>query len=74
MQWNSGKNLGFSEAEEDKLYLPVDSDVVQYYKNNSEADNDTFIPVAESQMLRPDSLYNVVKNVLKLNAIMFSSF
>ena len=66
MQWNSGKNLGFSEAEEDKLYLPVDSDVVQYYKNNSEADNDTFIPVAESQMLRPDSLYNVVKNVLKL--------
>ncbi|MEE8886557.1 MAG: alpha-amylase family glycosyl hydrolase [Eubacteriales bacterium] len=25
MQWTSGKNAGFSDAEEDQLYLPVDS-------------------------------------------------
>ena len=25
MQWSAGKNLGFSTAESDKIYLPVDS-------------------------------------------------
>jgi maltose alpha-D-glucosyltransferase/alpha-amylase len=25
MQWNSGKNMGFSEAEAEKLYYPVDT-------------------------------------------------
>ena len=25
MQWNAGKNLGFSDADADKLYLPVDA-------------------------------------------------
>ena len=28
MQWNAGKNLGFSEGSEDSLYLPVEEDAL----------------------------------------------
>lgn len=52
MQWNKGKNSGFSVAEEDKLYLPVDK----------AADaNDV-----ESQMADENSLYSEVKKLIEI--------
>jgi len=52
MQWNAGKNAGFSSAEECQLYLPVD------------AEKDT-LNVA-SQENDPKSLLNKVKTLLRL--------
>ena len=52
MQWNRGKNLGFSEGCPDSLYLPVDP----------AAD----APTVEEQENRPDSLLNTVKALLAL--------
>ena len=52
MQWNSGKNLGFSDAEPEALYLPVDP-----------AED---APTVEAQAEDPDSLLNTVKAILAL--------
>ena len=52
MQWNAGKNLGFSEGCADALYLPVDP----------AAD----APTVEAQEDQPDSLLNTVRALLKL--------
>ncbi|WP_026510244.1 alpha-amylase family glycosyl hydrolase [Butyrivibrio sp. LC3010] len=52
MQWNKGKNLGFSEGCKDSLYLPVD-----------EAED---APTVEEQEKDKDSLLNVVKELLNL--------
>ena len=51
MQWSRGKNLGFSEADEQKLYLPVD--------NAADAPN-----VADEEA-DPDSLLNTVREVIR---------
>ena len=55
MQWNEGKNLGFSEAAADKLYLPVDP--------SGDAPN------VSSQEKDEDSLLNTVKKLLSLRSI-----
>ena len=52
MQWTSGKNLGFSEADADRLYLPVDP----------AAD----APTVEAQAKDADSLYQTIRALLKL--------
>lgn len=52
MQWNRGKNLGFSTADEDSLYLPVDK-----------SDN---APTVEAQLNDENSLLNTVKRIIKL--------
>jgi maltose alpha-D-glucosyltransferase/alpha-amylase len=52
MQWNSGKNLGFSEAPMNALYLPVDPSVDA--------------PTVESAKADQDSLYHIVKDLLAL--------
>ncbi|MDR1898423.1 MAG: hypothetical protein LBQ55_00260 [Treponema sp.] len=52
MQWKPGKNLGFSGAGADKLYLPVDP--------SPEA------PTVEAQEKDPGSLLSTVKALLKL--------
>lgn len=52
MQWSNGKNLGFSAAEPEKLYLPVDA----------AAD----APNVESQINNPSSLLNKVKELIHL--------
>jgi maltose alpha-D-glucosyltransferase/alpha-amylase len=52
MQWDESVNLGFSEADEADLYLPVD---------NSES-----APTVESQESDPDSLLNTVRAVIAL--------
>jgi maltose alpha-D-glucosyltransferase/alpha-amylase len=52
MQWNNNKNFGFSTAESDKLYLPVD-------KSND-------APTVENQSNRKDSLLQTVKDIIKL--------
>ena len=52
MQWSNGKNLGFSTADADKLYLPVDS-----------AEN---APTVENQQDKPDSIFNIVKDIIKI--------
>ncbi|MBQ3789983.1 MAG: glycosylase [Lachnospiraceae bacterium] len=52
MQWNSGKNLGFSDAEPSELYLPVDPA--------------PDAPTAEKAMADEGSLYHTVKKVLQL--------
>ncbi len=52
MQWNNGKNLGFSEGDAEKLYLPVDP----------AAD----APTVEAQEGDPDSLLNTVRRLLAL--------
>ena len=52
MQWSRGKNMGFSEAEKDALYLPVDS-----------AED---APCLESQREDPGSLYSAVKDLIAL--------
>ncbi len=52
MQWNSGKNLGFSTADSDKLYLPVDT--------SADA------PTVENQTGKPDSIFETVKSLIRL--------
>lgn len=52
MQWNTGRNAGFSDGPEELLYLPVDSAVDA--------------PNVEGQQRDPNSLYYVVKSVLAL--------
>ncbi|RQV98424.1 hypothetical protein EH221_01975 [bacterium] len=52
MQWTSGKNLGFSTAAPEKLYLPVDA--------ASDAPN------VEDQLNDPNSLLNRVKKLIQL--------
>jgi maltose alpha-D-glucosyltransferase/alpha-amylase len=52
MQWTSGKNLGFSTAESDRLYLPVDS-----FPD---------APTVESQQDDPNSLLNRVRRLIQL--------
>jgi maltose alpha-D-glucosyltransferase/alpha-amylase len=52
MQWNTGKNLGFSEGCEDSLYLPVDSA--------------PDAPTVETQEKDPESLLNTVRALIAL--------
>jgi len=52
MQWDASANAGFSTADADKLYLPVDP-------------NETFPNVAAEQS-NPSSLFNFTKNLLAL--------
>ena len=52
MQWNSGKNMGFSEADADKLYLPVDP----------AAD----APNVAAQEQKADSMLNHVRGLIAL--------
>ena len=52
MQWDNSKNKGFSDADQDKLYLPVDS--------SEDA------PTVEDQAKDPASLYNTVKALTAL--------
>jgi maltose alpha-D-glucosyltransferase/alpha-amylase len=52
MQWNKGKNLGFSTAEAEKLYLPVDP----------AAD----APTVEDAEKDPGSLLNTIRTLLSL--------
>ncbi|MDR2070250.1 MAG: hypothetical protein LBP81_02385 [Treponema sp.] len=52
MQWSGGRNLGFSQAPADKLYLPVDP--------SPDA------PTVEAQEKDPESLLNTVKALLRL--------
>lgn len=54
MQWNSGKNLGFSDADASQLYLPVDP-----FPD---------APTVESEENDPASLYNVIKKLTALRA------
>ncbi len=52
MQWSKGKNAGFSKADKEQLYLPVD-----------EGEN---APDLESQKADPNSLYNTTKQLIAL--------
>jgi glycosidase len=52
MQWNSDKNFGFSTAESDQLYLPMDSALDA--------------PTVESQQKDPQSLLNRVCKLIQL--------
>ena len=52
MQWTNGKNLGFSTADEEKLYLPVDK--------SADA------PTVENQQNKKDSIFNVVKDIIRI--------
>lgn len=52
MQWDSGRNLGFSSAEEEALYLPVDKRPCA--------------PTVEAQEKDEHSLLNLVRGVLAL--------
>lgn len=52
MQWAPGKNLGFSTAESDRLYLPVDSALDA--------------PTVEAQQNDPNSLLNRVRRLIQL--------
>ena len=52
MQWTPGKNLGFSSAESEKLYLPVD-----------QADD---APNVQNQEKDPNSLLNRVRRLIRL--------
>ena len=52
MQWTNEKNKGFSSADEDKLYLPVDS------REGA--------PTVEDQINDESSLYNTVKTIIKI--------
>jgi len=54
MQWNKNKNMGFSSAQEEMIYLPVDSD--------------PNAPSVEDQENDPSSLLNTVKNLLRLRS------
>lgn len=52
MQWTNGKNLGFSTADKENLYLPVDS------MPNA--------PTVENQQDNPNSIFNTVKDIIKI--------
>lgn len=52
MQWSSGKNAGFSSAEEDKLYIKLDPNPDRPTVEKSEADS--------------GSLYNEIKALIKI--------
>ena len=52
MQWDGGRNLGFSEADADRLYLPVDP--------SGDAPN------VQAQEDDPESLLNFVRALLRL--------
>ena len=52
MQWNRGKNLGFSDGNAESLYLPVDPA--------------PDAPTVEAQEADPDSLLNTVRALLSL--------
>lgn len=52
MQWDSSPNMGFSTADADKLYLPVDT-----FEN---------APTVENQKNDPDSIYKVVTDIIAL--------
>jgi maltose alpha-D-glucosyltransferase/alpha-amylase len=52
MQWNSDTNAGFSNAAPEKLYLPVDAE--------------SGAPDVESQEKDPQSMINMVKDLLRL--------
>ncbi len=52
MQWSGGKNLGFSDADSDKLYLPIDTA--------------PDAPTVENQTGRPDSICETVKELIRL--------
>lgn len=54
MQWDGSRNLGFSSADSDKLYLPVDP-----------AED---APTVEAQQKDPSSLYATIKTLLALRA------
>ncbi|MCR5278410.1 MAG: glycosylase [Lachnospiraceae bacterium] len=50
MQWDDSANCGFSTAEPEQLYLPIDAEG----------------PTVKAQAERKDSLYNAVRDVLKI--------
>lgn len=50
MQWSSGRNAGFSEADADRLYVPIDPDPDR--------------PTAEAQMSDDSSLRSEVKRLI----------
>ena len=52
MQWDGGKNAGFSSAAADKLYIPIDPSPDR--------------PTAESEMSSGDSLRSEVKRLIEL--------
>ena len=52
MQWNSGKNAGFSEGDKESLYIPIDPD-----------DNR---PYAEEQLKDSGSLLNEVRKLINI--------
>ncbi len=52
MQWSSEKNAGFSNADQDMLYLPIDPDPSR--------------PTAASQMADPQSIRSEVKRLIAL--------
>ncbi|MEE3393392.1 MAG: alpha-amylase family glycosyl hydrolase [Lachnospiraceae bacterium] len=52
MQWNRGKNLGFSHAETEKLYIPVES--------SEDA------PTVEAEESDPASMLNTMKSLISL--------
>jgi len=52
MQWNNEKNLGFSTASKEKLYIPIDSD--------------KDAPTVENQKGKPGSIYETVTDMIAL--------
>ena len=52
MQWNSSVNAGFSAADPEDLYIPIDSDVNR--------------PTVEKAVNDPDSIYNEVRKLIEL--------
>lgn len=52
MQWNSSVNAGFSAADPENLYIPIDSDVNR--------------PTVEKAVNDPDSIYNEVRKLIAL--------
>ncbi len=52
MQWDASKNAGFSSAEKEKLYIPLDSNPAR--------------PTVEAQLKDKDSLLNEVKKLISI--------
>ena len=50
MQWDNSENFGFSKANKDQIYIPVDNSVES--------------PTAESQMKDVNSLRSIVKKII----------
>jgi maltose alpha-D-glucosyltransferase/alpha-amylase len=48
MQWSNGKNLGFSDAEAEKLYLPVDPNPMGSTVESQEADENSMLHYVRS--------------------------